>query len=241
MAPDRLFFTPYCVDKVALQRESEVLAPSRHRLRKAFGLPPGPKPVVLFSGRLVPKKQPLHLLKAFARLRTSQDCALLVVGDGPLRPEMERLVARERIPDVVLAGFQDQRRLGRAYAASDIFVLPSESHETWGIVVNEAMNFALPVVVTDKVGSGADLVRSGENGFVVPASEMDALIASLEQLITAPELRLEMGKRSLRRITDWNYGITVEGIVQAALAATGRRAAGSNLGRWDSPRGGAHN
>jgi glycosyltransferase involved in cell wall biosynthesis len=189
---------------------------------------------VLFSGRLIAKKQPLLLLKAFARVRNSHDCALLVVGDGPLRHEIEQVVARDRIPDVVFAGFQDQPSLGRAYAASDIFVLPSGWHETWGIVVNEAMNFSLPVVVTDKVGSAADLVQTGENGFVVPASDVDALAQSLEQLIVSRDLRMRMGEQSLRRIKEWHYGTTSEGIIQAALAATGRRPTDSHEGRWDS-------
>ena len=238
MRPDRLFFAPYCVDNDALQSEAQALVPTRRQLRAALGAPPEPKPVVLFAGRLVAKKQPLHLLKAFARVRAALDCALLIVGDGPLRVEMERFVARNRIPDVVFAGFQDQAQLPKAYAASDIFVLPSVSHETWGIVVNEAMNFSLPIIVTDKVGSAIDLVRTAQNGYVVPATDLDALTRSLEKLVASPALRLRMGEQSLHRITEWRYATTAEGIVQAALAATGRRHSNSTLGQWHSPPSG---
>jgi glycosyltransferase involved in cell wall biosynthesis len=241
MPSDRLYFAPYCVDNAALQKEAQLIAPDRPRLRAELRLPPDPTPVVLFSGRLVPKKQPIQLLKAYARVRGKLNCALLIVGDGPLRGEMERFVASERIPDVVFVGFQYQDHLARAYAASDIFVLPSGSHETWGIVVNEAMNFSLPILTTDMVGSSADLVRTGDNGFVVPAGDLDALTRSLEQLIVSPELRQRMGNQSLSRIRQWHYGTAAEGIIQAALAATGRRHEQANAGRWESPLSGVRN
>jgi glycosyltransferase involved in cell wall biosynthesis len=132
---------------------------------------------------------------------------------------MEQIVALKNIPNVVFAGFQDQTRLARAYAASDVFVLPSIAHETWGIVVNEAMNFSLPIVATDKVGSARDLVKDGDNGFIVPAGDVGALAGALGQLVGSPELRSRLGARSLRRITDWHFGTTADGVVQAAVGA----------------------
>ena len=57
--------------------------------------------------------------------------------------------------------------LAQVYGVSDVFVLPS-FEETWGLVVNEAMACGLPVITTDRVGAAVDLVREGENGFVVP-------------------------------------------------------------------------
>ena len=81
-----------------------------------------------------------------------------------------------------LAGFLNQSELPEAYVAADVFCLPSVLHETWGLVVNEALNFGLPVVVSDKVGCAADLVRPGWNGFVVPAGQPGPLADALEQL-----------------------------------------------------------
>jgi glycosyltransferase involved in cell wall biosynthesis len=150
---------------------------------------------------------------------------------------MEQMVIGDNIPDVVFAGFLDQSQLPRAYVASDIFVLPS-LRETWGIVVNEAMNFSLPIVVTDKVGSALDLVVNGNNGFVVPHQDHSALERALERLIASAELRLHMGERSLRRISEWHFGTTAEGVVQAALVATGRRTPDAVEGRWESPLSG---
>ncbi len=120
---------------------------------------------MLYVAKLIPKKAPLVLLEAFARVRERHRCALLFVGEGELRPELEAAAG----PDVHLAGFLNQSELPEAYVAADVFCLPSVLHETWGLVVNEALNFGLPVVVSDKVGCAADLVRPGWNGFVVPA------------------------------------------------------------------------
>ncbi len=66
---------------------------------------------------------------------------------------------------MTIAGFVNQQELPSWYAAADTLVLPSDSRETWGLVVNEAMAAGLPVVVSDAAGCSLDLVREGENGF----------------------------------------------------------------------------
>jgi glycosyltransferase involved in cell wall biosynthesis len=105
-------------------------------------------------------------------------------------------------------------------------VLPSRLHETWGLVVNEAMNFALPVVVSDKVGCAPDLVQDGENGFVVAAGQAEALAAAVRKLVESPDLRRTMGGRSRERIDRWHYGLAADGIVQACQQAVTSRRAG---------------
>jgi glycosyltransferase involved in cell wall biosynthesis len=89
----------------------------------------------------------------------------------------------------------DRSTLARYYAAADIFVLPSRS-ETWGLVINEAMEFGLPIVTTSAVGAAADLVAPGTNGLVVPPDDSNALAGALEQLVCDPGLRRAMGERS---------------------------------------------
>ena len=101
-------------------------------------------------------------------------------------------------------------------------MLPSLYAETWGLVVNEAMNFSLPVVVSDAVGCADDLVRQRENGFVVSASRFategaDAIAA----LVADAELRRAYGARSREMIAEWDVPRTADGIVAAALAVTG--------------------
>ena len=224
----RLHFVPYCVDNAGLQRQADALAGRGPELRASFGIAADAGPVMLFVGKLIPKKQPLLALEAFARVRRDLPCALLVVGEGSLGDAMRTRVAADGIPDVHFAGFLNRDEIAPAFAAADLFVLPSLLHETWGLVVNEAMNFALPVVVSDQVGCAADLVRDGHNGFVVAASRAAPLAAAMRRLVEDPALRRAMGARSRQRVDRWHYGLAADGIVracrQAAATRRGRRA-----------------
>ena len=217
---ERLFHTPYVVDNEVLQCAAADLAPRRAELRANFGLP-DEAPVIVMVGRLIDKKQPLHLLRAFARVRRDFECSLLVVGAGPLEQRMRQLVDDEHIPDVVFSGFLDQTQVARGYACADVFALISSHDETWGLVVNEAMNFGLPVVVSDQVGSAADLVQSGRNGFVVRHDDLESLTAALSRLVASRDLRTRFGVASRQIISERTYDVTAAGVVAAVEAAVG--------------------
>jgi glycosyltransferase involved in cell wall biosynthesis len=167
----------------------------------------------------------LMLIEAFARIRAQQPCSLLFAGDGPLRPAAEALVARLGVPDVHFAGFLDQQELPFAYAAADIFVLPSALHETWGLVVNEAMNFGLPIVVSDKVGCAEDLLHDAENGFVVSHDSIEQLASAIARLVSDGALRRAFGAASLRIIQRYSVEACADGIVAACVTGEGRRTA----------------
>lgn len=218
----RLFFAPYCVDNDGLQDDAERLALQGVLLRSSFGIPSDAGPILLFVGKLAPKKQPFLVLEAHARLRARMRCALLIVGGGELELEMRARIEREQIDDVYFAGFLNRSEISRAYAVADVFVLPSAFHETWGIVVNEAMNFSLPVVVSDKVGCAADLVRPRENGLIVRHGDIDGFVAAIEPLLTDPSRRAALGARSREIINRWRYDLAREGIVEACHSAVRR-------------------
>ena len=224
MPAERMFPAPYCVDNRYFRGMAATLRPRRCEMRARFGIN-GDAPVVLFSGKLIDKKQPLMLIEAFARVRARQSCWLLIAGDGALRTAAEDLVERLGVPDVRIAGFLDQRELPVAYAAADIFVLPSNLHETWGLVVNEAMNFALPVIVSDKVGCAEDLARPGENGFVVAHESVAALSDAIARLVSDAPLRAAFGAESQRIVEQYSIEACADGIVAACLAGEGRRTA----------------
>jgi glycosyltransferase involved in cell wall biosynthesis len=216
MPCERMFAAPYCVDNAWLQRRAGELAPHRADVRARFGIATD-RPVVLFAGKLIDKKQPVRLIEAFARVRRERACALLIAGDGPLRAAAQDAVAALHVPDITFAGFLNQSELPDAYAAADILALPSQLHETWGLVVNEAMNFALPVVVTDKVGCAADLVRGGANGFVVPHDDTDALAGAIGTLVDDAGLRARFGATSRKIIDRYSIESCADGIVAACL------------------------
>ena len=117
------------------------------------------------------------------------------------------------------AGFRNQRELPRFYDLCDMFVLPSR-REPWGLAVNEAMNAAKPVVVSDAVGCADDLVN-GETGFVFPAGDTGALAACLDTLVHDQELARRMGFAARERVATFDFEADVAGLRQALSAVRG--------------------
>ncbi|HEY8172212.1 MAG TPA: glycosyltransferase family 4 protein [Dehalococcoidia bacterium] len=223
----RMFAARYCVDNEFFARRADELVPRRRELRVGFGIT-NDAPVVLFTGRMVEKKRPLLLLEAFARVRKQLECSLLVAGDGPLRAAAESFIAQHSLADVHFAGFLNQQELPDAYGAADVFTLPSAHHETWGLVVNEAMNFGLPVVATDAVGCAEDLVHPCRNGFTVPHDDRGALADALSVLVDDASLRARFGAASREIVAAYNVERCADGIVDACMSvARGVRAATS--------------
>lgn len=218
---ERLHPAPYAVDNDYFRAAAAELQGRRDRLRRAFGVSDD-APVLLFVGKLTPQKNPLVLLKAFAELRRHRRCWLLFVGDGVLRAAIEEESRTRNIPNVLVSGFRNQTEIPQAYSAADILILPSRS-ETWGLVVNEAMNFGLPIVVTDQVGCAADLVADGHNGFVVPTDSIAGLAAALARLVDDHELREAFGARSAEIVENYSIKRCADAIVAACLASARAR------------------
>jgi glycosyltransferase involved in cell wall biosynthesis len=216
---DRIFLAPYAVDNDFFLARAEALAAEKAELKRALGIDPA-LPVVLFSGKLTAVKRPADLLRAFEVAASRHPAALVFLGDGALRADLEAYVKALAVPNVVFAGFRNQSELPRVFGAADVFVLPS-GFERWGLVVNEAMCFGLPVIASDQVGAAGDLVAEGENGFVYPAGDVDRLGRALERLLGDAELRARMGAASRERIRGWGIPQDVEG-VRAALARVAR-------------------
>jgi glycosyltransferase involved in cell wall biosynthesis len=213
---DRLFFTPYAADNDRLRAAADELQPRRADLLERFGLRPE-VPTFLVLSRLVPKKQPELVVEAFRQARAETECQLLIVGSGPCEAEIRRQVSDSGIPDVHLAGFLDQAQIPEAYAASDVFIQFSREHETWGLVVNEAMNFGLPVIASDKVGAATDLVEEGRTGFVADHRDLEGLVRGMRALARDPARRDSMGEAARERVSGWNHDVAAREVVRAAL------------------------
>src|SRR5262249_50475598 len=121
----------------------------------------------------------------------------------------------------LVTGGLGEEQLAQAYVDADVFALLSRQ-ETWGVVVNEAAASGLPLVLTDRVGAAYDLLRDGENGFLVPADDVPAAAEALRKLAGDPELRHRMGARSRELVRAWGYGPSVESFVEAVHEATSR-------------------
>ncbi|MEK7465645.1 MAG: glycosyltransferase family 4 protein [Patescibacteria group bacterium] len=209
---DRIFLTPYSVDNDFFINQNSKYKPHQTELKKELNLPVD-LPVVIFMGKLIHRKRPEDLLKAFSQLKNGL-ASLVFVGDGDLRSALTEYVQEFHIRNAVFTGFISQGMMPKYYALGDIFVLPSDG-ETWGLVVNEAMCSGLPVIVSDAVPSVYDIVKDGSNGFIYPCGDVERLKNSLELLVNDRGKINAMGKKSLELISKWNYGACVTGILRA--------------------------
>ena len=122
--------------------------------------------------------------------------------------------------DAITGGVAEDE-LAQRYLDADVFALLSR-HETWGVVVNEAAASGLPLVLSDRVGAAYDLLRDGENGFLVPSDDPDAAADALRTLAENGDLRRRMGERSRELVRAWGYEPSVENFVAAVREATSR-------------------
>lgn len=153
------------------------------------GIGSGEPCTVVMVGRFKEPKDPVTLVKAWAHVDAAH--RLLLVGDGPTRPEVEALILEQGLEGrvEVLGAREDVPVLLRS---ADIFVLSSR-WEGMPLAVIEAMMGSLPVVATD-VGGISEAVVHGETGFLVPPGSPEALAVALDRLLTDPILRRRMGR-----------------------------------------------
>ncbi len=179
------------------ERVADTSANGRTDNRRYLGIP-GDRFAVGWIGRMTAVKRTDDILVAFKRLRDSGvDAVLCLVGDGPDRPELERR-AHELgvIRDTVFLGYQED--VAPFYSAFDALILPS-SNEGTPVSAIEALAAGRPVVAT-RVGGVPDVVRDGEDGFLVDAGDTDELADRLEQLARDPALRERMGEQGRERV-----------------------------------------
>ncbi len=184
-------------------------------LRAQWGAAPDDL-VVTCVGRLAPEKNLATLLAAFEAIRRQQPRAKLVlVGDGPMRKELQG-----RCPEAVFAGQRIGDDLATHYASADLFLFPSIT-ETFGNVTTEAMASGLAVVAFD-YAAAQRLIRSGENGVVVPFDDGAAFVAAAAR--TAVDLAhcRTLGARARASVMalDWDsIAAQVEGVMASVMRA----------------------
>jgi len=159
--------------------------------------------VFLFCGQMIARKGLDHLLAAFTALAQRHARArLLLVGREAELPGLLAALPEAVRARIEYAGFQPPEELPRYFARADVFILPSR-YDGWGVVVNQAIGAGLPVICSDTVGAGHDLVEVGVNGLRFPAGGVAALEACMERFAAEPELAGRWGAASRAKAAAW--------------------------------------
>lgn len=198
----KLIHAPHVVDNTFFQ--SKILSPEkRYQLRESLGLEKD-ELVLLFCGKLIPIKQPKMLLEALSLAKFNRKVTLLFVGDGVLREELEAMSNKIKTAnkEIKFLGFKNQTELPAIYSISDVLVLPSV-RETWGLVVNEALNYSNAIIVSDHVGCAPDLVEN-KTGFVFNRNSVEKLKSVLEELVNDNHVLSNFKENGLKLINDWS-------------------------------------
>lgn len=211
---EQMFFSPYCVDNDHFEAQRRELCIQRNDIRRSYGFAPDVF-VVGYSGKLYPRKNPMELIRAMSHLPVhAGKFGLLMVGDGAQKAACERMARSLLHMPIVFTGFLNQTELARAYTAMDLFVMPS-LWETWGLVLNEAMVFGLPVIATTSVNAARDLIDQGQNGYTYASGDDAALTECIRRVFERTGRDRSMGEHSRKRIAAYSVEAACDGIMQA--------------------------
>jgi len=213
----KLFSVPYTVNNEFFQSLSNKMKQYIDEEKGKLGLEKN-LPIVLYASKFIKRKNPVKLLEAFELLSVNgrpPNAYLLYIGDGE---ERERLYNKIKElgweNNVRLLGFKNQSELPLYYDMCDVFVLPSNK-EPYGLIVNEVLNCAKPIITTTEVAAAKDLIKDGENGFIYEPEDIETLAKHIKKFINDPSLSKKMGEKSLEIIDKWNYKEDVNGIYKA--------------------------
>jgi glycosyltransferase involved in cell wall biosynthesis len=207
----QLKFAPHAIDN---NRFSEKRSIEAEAIRAKFNIPYNGV-VVLFAGKLEPKKDPLSLLQAFIDL-SIENIYLLFAGNGVLEKELkEKASNSSKAQQVCFLDFQNQGSMPALYQACQLFCLPSVGPgETWGLAVNEAMAAGKAVLVSDKVGCSIDLVTENLNGSIFEAGNVKSLKEKLSELVKDRARLQVVGENSAKIIEKWSFEHQVSSILE---------------------------
>lgn len=162
----------------------------------------GSVPVVLGVGRLHPQKGFAYLIRAFRRVWDAVPARLFILGEGPDRPALERLVAELGLGEwVAMPGFQQNPF--RFMARASVFVL-SSLYEGFGNVIVEAMALGVPVVSTRCPSGPDEIIEDGVNGLLVPVADEEALAEAILRVLQDKALAAQLRQRGPERARDFD-------------------------------------
>lgn len=185
---------------------------------------------LIYVGSLIQRKGLDLLLAALAQ--TSGDIRLVIVGEGQEKALLEEQAKELGIAQrITFKGYVEGEPLRELYSQSDAFILPTRE-DCFGLVLLEAMCASLPIISSKYADGAADLVREGENGYIVDPEDTRGFAAVIEKVFAEGNLA-DMGKKSYERAQDFAFCHVAKGCIEALeYAVSNERAYGSRMTLW---------
>jgi glycosyltransferase involved in cell wall biosynthesis len=165
------------------------------KLKRKYNIPLNKK-VILYVGQFIPRKNVTLLIKAVALI--NKKISLVILGSGRQKQKYIDLSQKLGV-DLIIIDHLERDKIPQVYAIADLFILPS-IEEVWGLVVNEAMACALPIICSDKAGCVNDLIVNKKNGNTFISGNLESLVKEINSILYNSKKLTKMGKESKKII-----------------------------------------
>jgi glycosyltransferase involved in cell wall biosynthesis len=214
MRERQLYHAPHAIDNQRFSQPEENYVASAGAWREKLGIRPEER-VLLFAGKLEPKKNPRFILQLAERIGNA-GWKFVIVGNGVLESALKSEAAGN--PGILFLNFQNQQQMPVVYRLGDVFILPSTGPgETWGLGANEAMACGRAVMLSDRMGGAIDLVKDGKNGLIFDPTDVDACLKFMTTTASNPAELDRMKQFSKNIINEFSFvhiTVTVENVLK---------------------------
>jgi glycosyltransferase involved in cell wall biosynthesis len=199
---EQLILAPHAIDNARFMEPDRQYSREAKDWRTCLGIREDDL-VVLFAGKLEPKKNPFFLLELAARVPDKR-LKIIFTGNGILENSLKQAAMAD--PRIQFLDFQNQLKMPVVYRLGDIFLLPSQGPgETWGLGANEAMACGCIPLLSDRTGGAIDLIKEGRNGIIFSITDFDKCKTLIESLMVDRERVAAMKKVSRELIQSFSY------------------------------------
>jgi glycosyltransferase involved in cell wall biosynthesis len=169
------------------------------------------KKIILFVGKLIERKQPFEFLK-LAKLNVNNlNFHFIIIGDGNLKKSCQQFIKENKLQNVSLVGFVNQKKLREYYKISDLMILTS-LYETWGLTINEAFASNIPVICSNNCGCSKDLVVNGKTGFTYKIGDLKNLNKKTHLILNDKKISAQMIRNIKKKIKKYSLKYTSDSI-----------------------------
>lgn len=202
----KIVLTPYTVNE---QLISEAYQQADINIFKKKHSIPSDAFIILFCAKLISRKRPQDLIQSFATANLD-NAYLVIVGDGPMRYELESMAVEMGVASKVhFTGFVDYVLLPGYYKIASVLVVPAE-HEPYGLPVNEAMLCGVPVIASTAVGAAGDLIEEGQTGWTYPTGNLMRLTELLKHTYNNRATLSEMAENCIHKMKSWDSAANIK-------------------------------